>query len=203
MPEIKKLPNTAYETERLILLPFNRESLNSFKEKGITSNYKTWFMDQEVTKYNSHGLHQMCEKDFDDFFNYIDGKSCVVFAVIWKKTNLHVGNISLQSFNWINRSADFAFLLGESSMWGKGIATEAAIPILYHGFDKMNFFRISMGTAGTNIGMQKVAEKLGFIREGRFRSGTFLNGSYEDIVLYSMLEYEWRGNEYRKKYIKN
>jgi len=104
---------------------------------------------------------------------------------------IHIGNISLQRINFINGSAEFAIVM-DKEYHGQGFATEALHKLIDHGFNKLNLHRIWSGTAKTNIGMQKVFKKLGMVQEGVFKDATFLNGKYEDIVCFAILEDEWR-----------
>lgn len=182
-----------------LLVPFSKEVLSSEK---IESNYYNWFHDPVVTKYNSHGLFPYTKKKREAFFQSLeDASDCIVLAILAnsnsmysKKEFIHIGNVSLQSINWTYRSAELAIIIGEWQMHGKGIGTEACKKIIEHGFKKLNMHRIWTGTACSNIPMQKTAEKCGMKHEGYFMDGMFLNGKHENIVLYSILEDEWRKN---------
>ena len=105
--------------------------------------------------------------------------------------NKHIGNISLHSIDWINRSAELSVIIGETDYWKKGITTEAGKIVLWHGFEKLNMNRIWLGTSGNNIGMNRVAKKIGMIQEGNLRQGIFLNGKFKDVINYSILREEW------------
>jgi RimJ/RimL family protein N-acetyltransferase len=194
-----------YETERLFVAPFEEEDLHDYY-------YNSWFYDEDVTAHNSHGLFPYTEKQKEQFMESIDNGERIVWKVCAiekrkvlprhinmktdnterqiKVTNTWIGNISLQSFNWINRSAEFAIVLGNKDYWGKGYAVESLKLLIDHGFNKLNLNRIWTGTASTNTGMQKVASKLGMEMEGVSREGMFLNGEYVDIFHYGILRKE-------------
>ena len=180
-----------YETDRIKLVPFNRE----FLENEVTG-YKRWFINPLVTAQNSHGLFPKSEAEYEMFLESIDIAEAIVFAILVKQGDeipayVHIGNVSLQGFNWIYRSAEFAVVLGEPDFWGKGYCTEATELLLKHGFGKLNLHRIWSGTASTNVGMQRVFDKLGFQEEGIFNDGMFLNGRYVDICCYYLLDWQW------------
>ncbi len=67
----------------------------------------------------------------------------------------------------------------------------ASITIIKHGFLKLNLHRVFCGTAATNIGMQKLAAKLGMTEEGRRRKHLYLNGAWEDQVDFGLLRDEF------------
>lgn len=209
----RDIKNIMYETERTYLVPFNRDFIYSMQEplfkkietqwekletyvntdpSLIHTRYFEWWTNPKVTEFNSHGLFPKNKDGFESFFNAIDKGEYFVLAIIEKKTLIHVGNISLQSFNWINRSAEYAIVIGEPYYHGKGFAAETTKKLFHHGFNKLNLHRIWTGTSSANVGMQKVALKLGMTYEGTFREGMFQNGKYEDIFSYGILQREWK-----------
>jgi RimJ/RimL family protein N-acetyltransferase len=50
--------------------------------------------------------------------------------------------------------------------------------------------RIDANTDVTNIAEQRALEKAGFTREGVLRGAQFRDGSFHDMVLYSILRHE-------------
>jgi len=78
-----------------------------------------------------------------------------------------------------------------ASEWGKGYATDAARTMIRFGFGELGLHRISAAIGPENQASIRVAEKLGFTREGVLRDHVFTNGHWRDSVLYSLLEQEW------------
>ncbi|RJX19023.1 MAG: N-acetyltransferase [Desulforudis sp.] len=187
-----------YETERIILRPFTRE--DALNPDG---NYQRWFHDAQVTKFNSHGLFPYTEAKLGAFLAGLEADDRLVLAIEAKvrpdgqpmNATRHIGNISLQSINWIYRSAEFAVIIGESKYWGQGIGYEAGRLLIKHGFRRLNLNRIWTGTAATNAGMRNLALKLGFKEEGVFRQGMFLDGEYVSIIAYGLLRADWARKE--------
>lgn len=176
-----------YITDNLVLDFFSREDAQDKK-------YKSWFHNENVTKHNSHGLFPQTEADMKSFLDGL-GTERIVWKIlvkdsVWQSEGIHpvnwIGNCSLQSFNWINRSAELAIIIGVPGQWGNGIGEQSCRIMLHHGFNKLNLHRIWTGTAATNIGMQKVAHKIGMVEEGRFKDGMFLDGDYVDVVCYGI-----------------
>lgn len=177
----------------IYLVPFNREFMQEYN-----SNYLRWFNDSSVTKYNSHGLFPYTEKKKNEYLNSLDDATDrIIMAIVFMDGNkkTHIGNVSLQSIDWINRSAEFAIIIGEPSCHGAGIGAAACRCMLIHGFDKMNLNRIWTGTAETNEAMNALAVSCGFKYEGCFRQGMYLDGEYVNINTYAILRNEWRQYE--------
>ena len=154
--------------------------------------YRDWFNDAEVCRYNSHHRFPMtCQKLYDYVESCNRDISSMVFAVELKSSGTHIGNISLQQIDLINRQAEIAFIFGKKEMWGKGYAFKAAKMLINHAFLELGLNRIYFGTADNNIPMQKLGEKLSFQCVGRFRQALFKHGEYRDILEFDLLKCEW------------
>ncbi|KUF18998.1 GNAT family N-acetyltransferase [Streptomyces silvensis] len=73
---------------------------------------------------------------------------------------------------------------------GRGIGTEAQILLARYLFAHTQVNRVDAHTNVANIAEQRALEKAGFTREGVMRGAQFRNGSYHDMVLYSILRGE-------------
>jgi RimJ/RimL family protein N-acetyltransferase len=91
----------------------------------------------------------------------------------------------------VNRTAEYAIMVGDKKYWGKGIASEASMLVLAHGFNSLNLHRIYCGTLSTNVAMQKLATALGMKQEGVRREAQYKNGAYADIIEYGVLKKEF------------
>lgn len=183
--------NLHYETKRLHLISLSKTDIEMLVRNGL-SNYYKWFGDEDVTKYNSHGLFPKSNKELESYFNKCENsQELLVFLIIEKESKHHIGMVSLQRIDLINRSAEFAVIIGEKDYWGKGLATEAIKKVFEHGFNKLGLNRIWSGTSVLNKGMIKCFEKLGMVCEGRYAEAQLLNGKLEDIVPYAILRRNW------------
>ncbi len=159
-------------------------------------DHKHWMNDPEVTKYNTHGIYTYFYKDFEDFKQVILNKEIFFWAII--VDDKYIGNVCLQSLDLINRKAEIAILIGDREYWNKGIATEAFMFVIRHGFEKMNLNKLYIGTPENNTGMIKVAKKLGMQKEGQLRSEMYFDFEYQDVVRYSMLKGEYKSVRFLK-----
>lgn len=162
--------------------------LRILNEDDIEGNYASWLNDPEITIYNSHGRFPMTVEKLKEYVKESSKfQSSLVLAVVDKVTDEHIGNISLQNINWIDRNAEIAFLLGEKEYWGKNIMFEAGEILISHGFKVLNLHRIYCGTSFDNIGMQKLADKLGMIKEGLRKDAMYKDGKYVDVIEYGII----------------
>lgn len=164
--------------------------VRTLREPDLDGAYMSWFEDQEVCDYNSHGKFFKTRDHFRSYVAGQNGEDQIVWAIC-HKVDGHIGNISLQIISFINRNADFGVLIGDKRHWGKGVALLAGTKIFYHGFFKLNLKRIYCQTAASNVSMQSLAKKLGMIEEGRRRSNFYLNGKWVDMIEYGLLRHEF------------
>ncbi len=171
-----------------------RTYLRNLQESDASGTYSEWFNDEEVCRWNSHHRFPMSVEDVRQYAaESSSARDRVVFAVIATDTDRHIGNISLQSIDYINRSAEFAIVFGERDYWGKGLASEASRVVVAHGFSELNLNRIYCGTPEGNAGMIRLAAALGMKEEGRSRQAFFKAGQYHDVIHYGLLSNEHGG----------
>lgn len=159
-------------------------------EEDLAGAYPTWFENQEVCRYNSHGKFFKTKVYFKKYLDELNKEDRVVWAIC-HKVDGHIGNVALQEISLINRTAEFAIILGDKRHWRKGLGLLAGKKILAHGFDKLNLERIYCGTAATNEGMKKLAVAMGMALEGARRRHLFLDGSRVDMLEYGILREEF------------
>lgn len=199
-----------YQNDKLRIVPFERS-------KHMTEEYRSWFHDPEVTKYNSHGLFPYTPGAMEAFVKTIEqgSDSKIVWAIEarheipspppYPSSNLspppltdywkHIGNCALDRINWINRSAELTIVLGRER--GKGHGLQACRWMLEHGFLKLGLNRVWTGTASLNHAMQRTALKIGMRQEGIFHQAMLLNGEYINIVMYGILRWMFDERENR------
>jgi RimJ/RimL family protein N-acetyltransferase len=162
--------------------------LRPLTSEDVEGNYRYWLNDPEITLYNSHGRFPRSENYLRNYINTTSSLTdIIVLAIIDSSNDMHVGNISLQCINWVDRSAEIAFLLGDKTYWGTGVMLECGSLLINHAFNSLNLHRVYCGTSSENIGMQKLAVKLGMLQEGVRKEAIFNNGKYYDIIEFGIL----------------
>ena len=158
-------------------------------EDTNNENYMSWLNDYEMCQHNSHGVFQHTHNKMIDYYEYVrnNENKIVVFAIIHKDDDIHAGNITLQNIDWINRKAEYAIIV-DKQFWGEGVGFEASKLIIGYAFNVLNLNRIYCGTFETNIGMQKLALKLGMKKEGIREKDFYKNGKYIDVYEYGLLK---------------
>lgn len=90
-----------------------------------------------------------------------------------------------------NNLGEIGYWLGEAYQ-GKGIMTAAAEAFISYGFEQLGLNKIVIKVATANEKSKAVPERLGFKQEGTLRQEHWLHDQYVDIVVYSLLNEEWK-----------
>lgn len=162
--------------------------LRALELGDLCGDYIGWFNDAEVCQFNSHHSLPYNSLKAESYLKQVMvSDKDLVLAIMHKQDERHIGNISLQNINFINRSAEFAIILGAKDYWHRGYAKAAAQMIINHGFKALNLHRIYCGTSVDNIGMQKLAKHLSMSQEGLRKQALYKNGKYLDVLEYGLL----------------
>ncbi len=167
--------------------------VRSLTLEDFDSEYISWFQNQDITFYNSHGKFFKTKEWFKSYYDELNIENKVVWAICERKAG-HIGNISLSNISFINRNAELSIIIGNKSHWGKLVGFKAARKIIFHGFNKLNLKKIYLGTASSNKGMISLAKKIGMKKEGLRRNHIFLNGNWYDCEEFGILRDEFKYN---------
>lgn len=125
-----------------------------------------------------------------------DDQAINMFVFLRKKDELFeervIGSVNFSSI--IRRAAQFCYLgySLEESMQGQGYMTEAVGRGIEFAFREMNIHRIMANYVPQNLKSGRVLSRLGFAVEGYARDYLFLNGKWQDHVMTSLTNPNWR-----------
>ena len=77
---------------------------------------------------------------------------------------------------------------------GRGLVTRAVLALMAIAFDELGFHRVFIRAGPGNVRSRAVPERLGFVEEAVLREEArgAAAGGFHDLVVYGMLEDEWR-----------
>lgn len=174
--------------ERIYLSPRSIEDVEQFTE---------WLNDFETTDYlGRSGILTTLEGER----KYLEENSSpeATFVIVTLEDNKMIGTVSLESINWLNRTATLGVFIGDKDYRSKGYGTEAIRLLLEYGFKYMNLNNIKLDLMEFNERALKCYEKCGFKEYRRRRKCRFINGKYYDSISMDILADEFKGD-----YIKN
>ncbi len=167
--------------------------LRQITSNDCTEQYVEWLNDPEVNQYLET---RWVKQDIESITEFVkaqrDNNHSVLFAIIQKENDKHIGNIKIGPINFHHHHADISYFIGEKSEWNKGYASEAIRLICRYGFEELHLHRIEAGAYCTAIGSIRALEKNGFQREAIFREQVFSReGQYLDVYRYALLKDEF------------
>lgn len=128
------------------------------------------------------------EKTIED----INGKDKVFLGIAQGEEI--IGFITLRRINLINGTAKMTTFIGAEKNLNKGIGTEAHELMLRYAFNTLNLRKVSAAVFAFNTRSIHCLEKLGFRREGILEKEYYIDGQYQDDVLFRIFKEEWQSH---------
>ncbi len=116
-----------------------------------------------------------------------------MFTIVDLQSQKPIGAAGLLYINWIIRSADFSFYIGDKQKYigDDGIAKEAAQLLINYGFNNLNLNKIWMELY--EFDRQKIdffTREFNFKKDGLLRDNCFEKGKYWDSLIISLLRHD-------------
>ncbi|MGH3993038.1 MAG: GNAT family N-acetyltransferase [Pseudonocardiaceae bacterium] len=132
--------------------------------------------------HRQRAVEASIESQGDDHFSF----------VICRLTDSEpVGRTDVFEIDRHNGSAAFGITIGDPSLWGHGLGTDAINAIVDFAFGQLRLERLWLGTDARNTRAHAAYAKAGFTVEGRLRRAYFQDGEFVDEIRMAMLRDEW------------
>ena len=176
-------------TDRLVLRRFTRRDVDDVAEAVLSSlpeleAYLPW-------AHRGYGREDAAAYVRDSIQSWKERKAFDFSIRLRNDPGTHLGNISVWHVSRLARTGEIGYWI-RTDRTTNGIATEATQALMRVGFDVLNMHKIVLRIAVGNRASERVAEKLGFVREGVLREELLIRGIWTDHTLYSILEHEFR-----------
>lgn len=108
------------------------------------------------------------------------------FIICRNEDDKPLGSAYLQNFAEESRRAEWGIYLGEEQAYGKGVGTEAGNLILDYAFNTLGLHKVVSRVLARNKASARMSEKVGSIQEAYLRDELFLDGRFEDLILFGI-----------------
>ncbi|MEM8839630.1 MAG: GNAT family protein [Pseudomonadota bacterium] len=116
----------------------------------------------------------------------------LAFMIVSKQSGALLGGITVsRMLRGVAQSCAIGYWIGEPYA-RQGFMSEAVRGLLPEIFDELGFHRVEAACLPKNTASMGLLEKVGFKREGYAREYLKINGSWQDHVLYAMLESDYK-----------
>jgi RimJ/RimL family protein N-acetyltransferase len=116
--------------------------------------------------------------------------------LVWKALDVAsgeaVGHVELNSIDSRHGSTTLSRVLIGPPHRGRGLSRAMVAAVLPVAFDDFGLHRVDLRVFEDNEPARCCYESLGFMREGRLREVSLINGEFVDSLVMSLLEDEWR-----------
>lgn len=163
--------------EKVSLRPWKMEDVDSLVKHGNNPNVAKNMTDGFPFPYTKEHAIAFIEKVSKQ-------EPCQIFAIDVDGEAVGSIGIHLQS-DIYRKNAELGYWLGET-YHGKGIMTKMIQEMLFYAFSNFDLLRIYAKPFGSNLGSQKVLEKVGFQLEYRIEQNLIKNEILEDELVYAV-----------------
>lgn len=111
------------------------------------------------------------------------------FTIFERRTRQILGGCSVGITSHLHRNGSIGYWI-RSSRTKQGYASEAAALLAQFGFRQLGLIRIEILVAVGNTASERVAEKMGAVREGLLRNRLLFRGKPRDAYIFSVIPNE-------------
>ena len=172
------------------------------KDSDIENWYR-WFNDKKTTRFLGQGAYpNTLEKQREYMISAEKDPTKVILCIIDKAQDKHIGVISFNNIDFLNRTANIGLVVGERNH-ARGAALEAMALMTEYGFDRLNLNKINAGQSEDLWLWVNMLKLIGYKIEGyaealMIRDGKIHNVFYTGIT--SQRFYELRKERNGKVY---
>ncbi len=182
-------PSIQIETNRLLIRKYEKgdgKGLYALLERNDNRNFLVEHVD-EATNVKTLEDAEVRVRQLSAFWV---ARNRFVMGIWLKETNEFIGNIWIEPKRWEVPSFELGYYLDQEQT-GKGLATEAVKRAMKFIFDELNAHKIILITRDTNERSYKLAERLGFKKEGHLRETNKEGNHRFGLLYYGLLRKEY------------
>lgn len=167
--------------ERVYLRPIEPEDAHLVHRWFLDARVLSWMGETPISLAKRRRRYETSVEADDDFR----------FLICRLDDDEPVGRTDLFDIDSHHGSAEFGITIGDPTLWGQGLGTDAVNALVDFAFGQLRLERLCLGTDPRNLRAQAAYAKAGFREEGRLRNAYFQDGEFVDDVRMSLLRAEW------------
>ena len=142
-----------------------------------------YYLPDTLLPRNLTQLHTMMDE-------WNDGKTNFVFAC--RHRDETIGLVTLSDLDPVAGNAEVGIMIAGRAYRGHGLASDAMKLVLDYAFGELRLHRICACVAPANFSSISLFKRLGFVEEGRMREVMRRGQGFVDLLLFGLLEDEYR-----------
>ena len=174
--------------EKCTLRPPRKEELTT---------YQRWFEDPEVLRFLP-GIGPFSNSQEEEWFKRSgEDANAITWAI--EVDGRAVGMTGIHAIDHRHGTGESGITVGDKSMWGKGVATEAMILRTRFAFRELNLHKVRSRTFMENEGSKRALQKAGYRQVGVLREEFYRDGRRHDVWMGEVLRDEWERAQESKR----
>lgn len=157
--------------------------LRPFQKPDISDYYVSWLNDAEVVKYSNQRFLRHTIKSCCDYLDSFSNTNNIYMAIENKDTKELYGSITAY-IQTNHNTADIGIMIGNKTVWGKGIGFEAWTLMMGFLFEVCNIRKITAGTLEVNTGMIQIMKKSMMIHEATKKEQELFDDKPIDLLYF-------------------
>jgi ribosomal-protein-serine acetyltransferase len=185
------LPLADRKTDRFVLRPFRRRDIDAlYRAVRASKTELARFLPWATRTYTRASAASFVKESIQSWRE----ARAYDFAIRRPdRRGRHIGNVSIWHVSRTFRSGEIGYWI-RTEETGLGIATEVTRAALQIGFEELNMHRLILRIALGNSPSERIAGKLGFVREGVLREEIKVGSRWLDHSVWGLLDHEYRRN---------
>lgn len=172
------------EGDRIELRPLDRENI---------AIVLAWLGDSEVNRYMLSGHEPIpYEEEVRWYEAMLASETDLVLQIHDRVSGKYLGNTGLHRIDRTHRGAELGIMIGDTSEWGRGYGREAMVTLLRFAFGTLGLHRVMLRCHPDNERGLAAYRAIGFTEIGHEREAVFIDGQWQDHLVFDMLEHEFR-----------
>lgn len=181
------LPAEPRRSPRLELRPFRRRDLDALLTAVKESNHD--LIEWLPWAHENYGRRDALIFLRDSIAAWGEGRAYDFSIRYQDDPRRHLGNVSVWFTSKQSRIGEVGYWI-HSAETGRGVGTEATARALDVAFGELEMHRVTLRIAVGNRASERIAEKLGFTREGLLRDELQIKGRWVDHTVWGLLDDE-------------
>lgn len=146
-----------------VMIECNGFFMRTLYPEDVTPAYVDWMNDIEIVQHTESRAGDYSLADITDYVARWNNNDSVVFLGLFlQEDGRHVGNIKLGPIDHNARTGDIGIIIGDTRVWGRGMASEAIFRLSEWAFVDLGLRKVTAGAHEANIGSIKAFQKSGF-----------------------------------------
>lgn len=155
--------------------------LRPMRPSDITPTHVGWLNDAEVVRFSNQRFVKHTRYSCRAYLGRFEGSADLYLSVRLAASDKAIGTLTAYR-NPHHGTADIGILMGERSVWGRGLGLDAFKTLADALATQPDMRKLSCGTLACNHAMIKIAERAGFQREAVRVAQELVEGVPTDIV---------------------